>query len=672
MSAAEKVKMKENQATENLMTSLEKSLETPTERKKRMISLYIVHLSMLVVSLGSSIIFTGVYPYLLSLDPNVDLLEYGLVVSADAAAQMICAPLFGLIIDRIKTVRPIALLCCALFCGGNIFYALIGAFDQNHLFGKEYPNFKVRVWMMLISRFVVGAGTGLNSAGRYYVASATLISERTTHIAFLSLFQTLGFIMGPGIQAALTPLKEHELGPEGEIFFDMYTSTGWVSAATGILCFVLYLPFIFSENYISAREMEAVKKMVVKGEVKETGKELVRKMSRINIQEGDKDKVKTTDAKKFIRKFSTMSMVDGGNMTIMDPKLDTESESSSTEKNSAETTRPPLIPILTLIYNYFSFLCNFVLLETIMTTLAMDQWGWQPQQAIQNMGFIIMGAGAISVVVFGLIGPLSKRFDERKLLLTCGILPMILGRIIMFPIPGQPHPPIRQNINCLGNQVWNPSIGACQTPINNDTSTEFFLPFYLSPSVLASVSGDQPTGCSYEWCTKIPRIEIPQFMVGFVVATAGYPFCLTLSGSIYSKVLGASNPGFWLGLFATSGSVARVVGPLLVTEIYEQWGTYVMFGTVTATLVISMFLTMFAYTTLVPAHSKHHEKTGADGNKTEDKNNIGASASAIPEVIVNNGDKQTSLETKRDKEKEETEIGRRLPVYSEEDEDGSD
>ena len=58
---------------------------------------------------------------------------------------------------------------------------------------------------------------------------------------------------------------------------------------------------------------------VSQGEVKETGKELVRKMSRINIQE--EDKVKTSDPKKFIRKFSTMSMVDGGNMTIMDPKL---------------------------------------------------------------------------------------------------------------------------------------------------------------------------------------------------------------------------------------------------------------------------------------------------------------------------------------------------------------
>ena len=65
MSAAEKVRMKD-QATERQLSSMEKSLETPAERKKRIISLYIVHLSMLVVSLGSSIIFTGVYPYLLS------------------------------------------------------------------------------------------------------------------------------------------------------------------------------------------------------------------------------------------------------------------------------------------------------------------------------------------------------------------------------------------------------------------------------------------------------------------------------------------------------------------------------------------------------------------------------------------------------------------------------
>lgn len=34
------------------------------------------------------------------LDPSVTLFEYGLVVAADAAAQMLLSPFIGLIIDR--------------------------------------------------------------------------------------------------------------------------------------------------------------------------------------------------------------------------------------------------------------------------------------------------------------------------------------------------------------------------------------------------------------------------------------------------------------------------------------------------------------------------------------------------------------------------------------------
>ena len=34
------------------------------------------------------------------LDPNVTLFEYGLVVAADAAAQMLLSPFIGLIIDK--------------------------------------------------------------------------------------------------------------------------------------------------------------------------------------------------------------------------------------------------------------------------------------------------------------------------------------------------------------------------------------------------------------------------------------------------------------------------------------------------------------------------------------------------------------------------------------------
>ena len=65
---------------------------------------------------------------------------------------------------------------------------------------------------------------------------------------------------------------------------------------------------------------------------------------------------------------------------------------------------PPLIPVVILIYCNFSFLFNYVLLETLTSTLAMDQWAWKPQHAVERMGFITMGAGLLGVLVFTMIG----------------------------------------------------------------------------------------------------------------------------------------------------------------------------------------------------------------------------------------------------------------------------
>ena len=60
---------------------------------------------------------------------------------------------------------------------------------------------------------------------RFYVATATLLSERTTHIALFSLFQTLGFILGPGVMAGLAFIGNKEVSEDGEIVFDMFTLT---------------------------------------------------------------------------------------------------------------------------------------------------------------------------------------------------------------------------------------------------------------------------------------------------------------------------------------------------------------------------------------------------------------------------------------------------------------
>jgi ceroid-lipofuscinosis MFS transporter 7 len=62
---------------------------------------------------------------------------------------------------------------------------------------------------------------------RGYIAAATYVSERTTHMAILSAFQSLGFTLGPGIQAALTPLECTDPTDGQGLTFDMYTVSGY-------------------------------------------------------------------------------------------------------------------------------------------------------------------------------------------------------------------------------------------------------------------------------------------------------------------------------------------------------------------------------------------------------------------------------------------------------------
>ena len=66
---------------------------------------------------------------------------------------------------------------------------------------------------------------------RLYVSKATYPKERTTHIALLSMFQNIGFIVGPAIQAALSPIGEGngKMPTTSKFHFDMYSACGYIS-----------------------------------------------------------------------------------------------------------------------------------------------------------------------------------------------------------------------------------------------------------------------------------------------------------------------------------------------------------------------------------------------------------------------------------------------------------
>lgn len=57
----------------------------------------------------------------------------------------------------------------------------------------------------------------------------------------------------------------------------------------------------------------------------------------------------------------------------------------------------------------------------------------------------------------------------------------------------------------------------------------------------------------------------------------------------------SSFQGFWMGLLTMAGSCARVVGPILFTWLYEQFGIYITFSIIAATLVVSLVLYIVTY-----------------------------------------------------------------------------
>lgn len=81
---------------------------------------------------------------------------------------------------------------------------------------------------------------------RSYLSDATRLKERTGAVSMVSLAQVLGFIIGPALQAIVTPLgdKGVTLIP-GLITLNMYTAAGWINVFMAIGNFCLFLPVVF-------------------------------------------------------------------------------------------------------------------------------------------------------------------------------------------------------------------------------------------------------------------------------------------------------------------------------------------------------------------------------------------------------------------------------------------
>ena len=218
----------------------------------------------------------------------------------------------------------------------------------------------------------------------------------------------------------------------------------------------------------------------------------------------------------------------------------------------------------------------------LVTPIAKDNFGWSNKDAILYLGITLASGGVLSLFCFGSIGPLSRRLDERLLLIFVGILPLIISRLFMMPM-GSESPPLNVNATL-------------------DTCEEFG-------------QSDRPhmdaggLGCPHCWCVSgMRRVTEVQFLIGFSIGICAYPYCVAIIGSLYSKLLGPKPQGLYMGVLTGSGSLARVIGPIFFTRLYQQQGTYVTMSVVAGALAISLLLFILSYKRFVPLRDPNAEE----------------------------------------------------------------
>lgn len=257
------------------------------------------------------------------------------------------------------------------------------------------------------------------------------------------------------------------------------------------------------------------------------------------------------------------------------------------EENTDEVQIPEgsidQVAVVTTNILFFVVLFIFALFETILTPLTMDMYAWTQEQAVLYDGIILAALGVEAVVVFMGVKLLSKKIDERAILLG-GLVVVWVGFFILLPW-GNQFPKVQWE------DLHNSSIP-------NTTFGEIIIDLWNSPREDYS---EQPTGCPIEqaWCLYTPVIHLAQFLTAAVLVGIGYPACNVMSYTLYSKVLGPKPQGMYMGWLTASGSAARILGPVFISHVYTYLGPRWAFSLVCGIVVLTISLMGAVYRRLI-------------------------------------------------------------------------
>jgi ceroid-lipofuscinosis MFS transporter 7 len=458
----------------------EVTLSTKRLDRKRWISVYIMYFTMFISSMTFSIVLSSMWPYLLKVDPSSTTTFLGYVVAMYSVGQLVASPLFG-VWSNYRPVREPLLISISFNIVANLLYSYVDAFPDDKKF------------VLLVARTFVGFGAGNVAVVRAYIAGATTESERTGAMAGVSACQAIGFIVGPALGLAFQPL-----GSSGVVWspikleLNLYTGPGFLSALLLIINFILII-ILFRECRIFT-------------EVKKIPKCLkclcCRCMCcrRESLIEDDSDSEDEELAQRF------------NGVTVKQPV-------KRIWHRLSEHFDPVAAGVSLVLF--FVVLFIFAIVETLASPLTLDEFGWSRSDSTLYNNIMFACSALIAVATFIAVKFISKRVDERNILVV-GFFITAFGLFVVMPFPGI-FMPVKAGL-----------IGNANTS-NSSVGHNFTHDFVISPA-------HSEGGCDLDkqpWCAHVPGIYLWQYIVGFGLVSVGYPIGNVMSYSIFSKILGS-------------------------------------------------------------------------------------------------------------------------------------
>jgi len=449
----------------------------------------VLYFTMFMGAINFTFAMGSLFPFMKVNNPDVQESFLGWINAGYSFCNLIAAMAMGYVCEHVIPTFPV-IICIVFRILGCVLYIYADDFGTN------------AIWVLFDARMFHGLSQGGVATTRALGSKLSSTKDRTKTMARLVLSASIGFIIGPGLQAVAKPI-----GPEGfyvksiRLRFNLYTAP----------CVVIIVASII--NAI------AVQKYFVK--------ELVSMKS-----------AKTSD--RIISKLKAEDSV-----AIHEPF--------------------DFAAMLCCLVFWFVVIGVYVLNETVISPLIMNEYGYSHDKTTFYASLILMAGNVMAIFGFLTAVPLSRKYGERNVIFG-GFLIMAIS--FLFYLPWGPG---------------YPKVGNGTTSLSN---------------------GDEAGNCPYHWCKTTPSLALGELLVGVLLIGVGFRTSAVLLTGFYSKIIGPFPQSKYMGWITAVGSLARVAGPLYVTNVYQLTGIRWTAVTVLVILLLSLLLFWKFWRRLVPYNDK--------------------------------------------------------------------